>query len=72
MQQVVSVSELVQAQRAIRTIYVDDLVKGWAAEKKPAAKTLYAWKAVIEKLKKSIGHDNAARLTPEWKTDTIL
>lgn len=53
----------------------DDLVKGWAAEKKPAAKTLYAWKAVIEKLKKAIGHDDAARLTPDemisWKTSLI-
>lgn len=53
----------------------DDLVKGWAAEKKPAAKTLYAWKAVVEKLKKSIGHDDATRLTPEdmlrWKASLI-
>ncbi|MCU4181788.1 site-specific integrase [Bosea sp. BH3] len=53
----------------------DDLVKGWAAEKKPAAKTLYAWKAVVEKLKKSIGHDDAARLTPDdmlrWKASLI-
>jgi MoxR-like ATPase len=32
MQQVVSVSELVQAQRAIRTIYVDDLVKGYIVD----------------------------------------
>ena len=32
MQQVVSVSELVEAQRAIRTIYVDDLVKGYIVD----------------------------------------
>lgn len=53
----------------------DDLIKGWAAEKRPAAKTLYAWKAVVEKLKKSIGHDDATRLTPDdmlrWKASLI-
>nr|WP_047573961.1 site-specific integrase [Methylobacterium sp. ZNC0032] len=53
----------------------DDLVKGWAAEKKPVAKTLYAWKAVVEKLKKSIGHEDAGRLTLDdmllWKASLI-
>lgn len=61
--------------RTIEPALFDDLVKGWAAEKKPAAKTLYAWKAVVEKLKKAIGHDDAARLTPDeminWKTSLI-
>ncbi len=63
------------ATRAALTVSFEDLVKGWAAEKKPAAKTLYAWKAVVEKLKKSIGHDDAASVTPEdmlrWKASLI-
>lgn len=61
--------------KAKEPVPFDDLIKGWASEKKPAAKTLYAWKAVVEKLKKAIGHDDAARLTPDdmvrWKASLI-
>lgn len=52
-----------------------DLLDGWAAEKRPARRTIYSWTAVIEKLKKAIGHDDAARVTADdllrWKSAMV-
>jgi len=52
-----------------------DLLDGWAAEKRPARRTIYSWTAVIEKLKKAIGHDDAARVTADdllrWKAAMV-
>lgn len=52
-----------------------DLLDGWAAEIKPAQRTIYNWTGVFEKLKKAIGHDDAARLKPEdllgWKSTMV-
>jgi integrase len=51
------------------------LLEGWAAEKRPARKTVYDWKLVLEQFGAFIGHTDAARLTPEnllqWKA-TLL
>jgi integrase len=47
------------------------LVDGWAAEKRPSAKTLYAWRRVVDQLAAFVGHNDAARLTADdlvaWK-----
>lgn len=52
-----------------------ELIKGWAAEQKPSPRTLYNWTGAVERLKKSVGHDDATRLTPDdmvrWKTSLI-
>ncbi len=52
-----------------------DLVKGWAAERRPAAKTLYEWSRVVNQLKGYLGHDDARRLTAEdfvgWKQSMV-
>lgn len=53
----------------------NDLIKDWSAETTPSPRTLYNWTGAIERLKKSLGHDDAARLTPDemvrWKTSLI-
>lgn len=52
-------------------IQFDELVKGWAAEKRPAEKTIYEWKRVVQQLIAFLGHDDAGRLTAKdlaaWK-----
>jgi integrase len=52
-----------------------ELVKGWAAERRPAAKTLYEWSRVVRQLKEYLGHDDARRLTGEdlvgWKQSMV-
>lgn len=54
-----------------RRVSFDELVKGWAAEKRPAEKTLYEWKRVVRQFTTFLGHDDVARLTPDdliaWK-----
>lgn len=56
-------------------ISFDDLLRGWAAEKKPATRTVYNWTGVVEKLKKALKHNDAARVTPDdllrWKKSLI-
>jgi hypothetical protein len=42
-----------------------ELVEGWAAETKPAAKTLYEWRRVLGQLATFVGHDDASRLTAD-------
>ncbi len=53
----------------------DELVKGWAAERKPAEKTLYDWKRVMVQLAEFLGHRDAARVTSEdliaWKNSLV-
>lgn len=52
-----------------------DLVKGWAAERRPAAKTLYEWSRVVRQLVDYLGHSDARRLTSEdligWKQSMV-
>ena len=53
----------------------DELIRSWAAEKRPAEKTIYEWKRVLNQLASFLGHDDAARLQAEdligWKTKMI-
>ena len=49
----------------------DELVKGWAAERRPVAKTLYEWSRVVQQLKAHLGCDDVHRITSDdfvsWK-----
>ncbi|MGT2486565.1 hypothetical protein ACU4GA_12605 [Methylobacterium oryzae CBMB20] len=53
----------------------DDLVSGWAAERKPAEKTLYDWTRVMAQLGDFLGHRDAARISGEnlvaWKDSLV-
>ncbi len=53
----------------------DALFDGWAAERRPAAKTAYEWRRVIHELERHVGHSDAARLTADdlvaWKSALI-
>ena len=53
----------------------DEIVDGWAAERKPVAKTLYEWRRVLKQLATFLGHDDARRVTPDnliaWKTSML-
>jgi hypothetical protein len=54
-----------------RPVSFEELVNGWAAERRPVAKTRYEWSRVIRELEKYLGHNDAHRLTAEdlveWK-----
>ncbi|MGK7062713.1 DUF6538 domain-containing protein [Bradyrhizobium sp. 1050_B9_N1_2] len=54
-----------------RAVTFQDLLNGWAAERRPVAKTVYEWSRVFRELEKYLGHTDALRLTPEklidWK-----
>ena len=58
-----------------KPVSLQALLDGRAAEKQPTQKTIYSWKRVLEQLGTFVGHNDAARLTPEiflhWKT-TLL
>lgn len=60
---------------ARKSVTFDDLVKGWAAEKQPAAKTLYEWTRVVGQFSAFLGRTDAASVTPEdviaWKETMI-
>lgn len=51
------------------------LVDGWAAEKRPAKKTLYEWKRVVRQLTDYLGHDDAIRVLDDdliaWKNSMV-
>ncbi len=53
----------------------DDLVNGWAAERKPVKKTVYDWTRVMQQLTAFLGHDDAARVTADqlvaWKDSLV-
>ena len=54
---------------------MDDLLKGWAAERRPVAKTVYEWSRVVRQLGEYLGHSDARRLTGEdmvgWKSSMV-
>lgn len=56
-------------------IKFEDLVKGWAAERRPADKTVYDWTRVLAQLAVFVGHDDAARVTADdlvaWKDSLV-
>src|SRR5439155_3634138 len=58
-----------------RPVSFEELVNGWAAERRPVAKTRYEWSRVIRELEKYLGHDDAHRLTAEdlvnWKRTMV-
>jgi integrase len=51
------------------------LVDGWAAERRPVAKTQYEWSRVVRQLEAYLGHSDAQRLTGEnlidWKRSMV-
>lgn len=57
------------------TLRFDELLDGWAAEKRPALKTAYEWRRVAKRLAAFLGHDDAKRLTDEdllrWKASMV-
>jgi len=68
-----------RSQRAVsgsgKSVKFDELMAGWASEKRPAAKTAYEWRRVLSQLAAFLGHDDAGRLQAEdliaWKTKMI-
>ena len=58
-----------------KSLRFDELMAGWALEKRPAGKTIYAWKRVLHQLATFLGHDDAGRLGVEdlidWKEKLI-
>ena len=46
-----------------KPVSLGELVKGWAAERRPVAKTHYEWSRVVRQLETYLGHDDALRLT---------
>lgn len=52
-----------------------DLVKGWAAERRPAEKTVYEWSRVVRQLAEFLRHDDVRRVTSEnlisWKQSMV-
>ena len=65
----------VQAPVARPSVTFDELVMGWAAERRPAEKTLYEWKRVVMDFSAFVGHVDAGLVTPEnviaWKNALI-
>ena len=53
----------------------EELVRGWAAEKRPVERTVYEWKRVFGELAAYLGHDDARRLSAtdllSWKVRLI-
>ena len=58
-----------------KSLRFGELMSGWAAEKRPAPKTIYEWKRVLRQLATFLGHDDAGRLTADdliaWKEQMI-
>ena len=58
-----------------RPVEFKQLVDGWAAERRPAAKTRYEWSRVVRQLEAFLGHSDAQRLTGEnlidWKRSMV-
>jgi integrase len=58
-----------------KPVTLGELVKGWAAERRPVAKTQYEWSRVVRQLESYLGHDDAQRLTSEnlidWKRSMV-
>jgi len=60
---------------ASKPVTFEDLSAGWAAEKRPAAKTLYEWSRVVRQFTVFLGRTDAASVTPDdliaWKEAMI-
>jgi hypothetical protein len=51
--------------RGSKNVPLDQLLNGWASEKRPAQKTLYVWRRVLDQLIVFLGHHDAARITAD-------
>ncbi|MFO6446753.1 DUF6538 domain-containing protein [Erythrobacter sp. NE805] len=62
-------------QPTVRHVSLRALFEGYIDERKPASATVRRFRGVIERFIRDVGHDNAARITPQdvvdWKT-TLL
>ncbi|KQO90866.1 integrase [Methylobacterium sp. Leaf90] len=58
-----------------KAVSFDELLKGWEAETKPRAKTVYEWTREITKFAAFLGHTDTARITADdvvrWKEALI-
>ena len=58
-----------------KPVSFDTLVEGWAAEKRPAEKTVYEWRRVTKRLAVFLGFDDAAQVTTDdllrWKAEMV-
>jgi integrase len=58
-----------------KAVSLSALVEGWAAERRPVAKTKYEWSRVVRELGTYLGHEDARRLTAEtlidWKRSMV-
>lgn len=56
-------------------VLFDDLVKGWAAERKPVEKTIYDWTRVMQQLAAFLANDDASQVTADklvaWKDSLV-
>jgi integrase len=54
---------------------LEELVKGWASEKRPAEKTYYEWRRVVGQLVAFLGHNDAQQVRAEdliaWKAKMV-
>ena len=59
----------------LQPVAFKQLVDGWAAERRPVAKTQYEWSRVVRQLEAYLGHSDAQQLTGEnlidWKRSMI-
>jgi integrase len=59
-----------------RPVSFQEIVDGWALERRPVAKTQYEWTRVIRELEKFLNHKDAHRLTPDdlirWKQSMVV
>ena len=58
-----------------KPVRFDNLVNGWASERRPTEKTLYSWRRVLGQLAAHLGHDDASRVRAEdlisWKAALV-
>jgi integrase len=68
-------SSLALSEPPRKPVSLGELVKGWAAERRPVAKTQYEWSRVVRQLETYLGHDDALRLTADtlidWKRSMV-
>jgi hypothetical protein len=69
------VSPAQSSARSRQPVAFKELVDGWAAERRPVAKTQYEWSRVFRQLEAYLGHSDAQRLTGEnlidWKRSMV-
>jgi integrase len=63
------------ADGASKPLPFNELVEGWARERRPSKKTAKTYPRVMDKLREFLGHDDARRLTADdlvaWKNELI-